>query len=125
MSFSTVWHDYNIQRTRRYDLVPKLLAVARPFLHDTKEKEISRLVETAERAKKMQEFGFALIGEQFEEEKNLGKELRSFLTNCHHHHALLLKNSYRDIENDLLDAEAHIHAHQGLIIGHHRKKERL
>ncbi len=120
MSFSTVWQDYNTQRLRRYGMVPKLIAIARPFV-TTKEKELHALMETLERARKLQEFGFALLGEQFEEEKKLGKEIRTFLICCHHHHALLLKTAYMDFENDLLDAEAHMHALAGLVVGLHRK----
>lgn len=124
MSFSTVWRDYNTQRQRRYQLIPQLTHLARGYVRD-QEKQLFTLTETLERARKLQEFGFALVGEQFDEEKKLSKEIRSFLIHCHYHHALLLKDVYRDMEHDLLDAEAHMHALQGLIVGEHRKKTRL
>ncbi len=124
MSFSTVWRDYNTQRDRRYGVIPKLLALCGGYLKD-KQKELLAITETLERASKLKEFGFALVGEQFESEKQLSKEIRALLVHCHYHHALLAKNAYTDIEHDLLDADAHMHALQSLIVGYHRRRIKI
>ncbi len=116
MPFSAVWRDYNIQRERRYKVAPKLMHLAWGYLAEY-QKEMLQLTEDLERAHQLKEFGFTLVGEQFEAEKKLSKDLRQLLIKCHHHHALILKDVFREHEHDLLDAEAHLHVLQGLVIG--------
>ncbi len=122
MSFTTnhsnVWRDYNIQRQRRHDYIPKLIAVAQPYLRNH-EREMYAITETAERSKQFKKMGVALLGEQFETEKKLSREIRGIIALCKHHHALLLKNTYMDIEHELLDADAHIHGLSSILIGSH------
>ena len=119
MPFSNAWRDYNIQRQRRYTQIPKLIAVARGYLK-THEHELYKLVESTERARQLKNLGLALLGDQFEEEKKLSKEIRTVIVFCKHHPALLLKNAYMEIEHELLDADAHLHALHTLIIGSHK-----
>lgn len=118
MSFSNVWRDYNIQRERRYRDIPKLLKLSRGYLKQN-EREVYALVTTMERAQQLKDLGLALLGEQFEAEKKLSKEIRAVIVHCRHHHALIAKNTYMDLEHELLDADAHLHAHHSLLIGHH------
>lgn len=118
MSFSNVWRDYNIQRERRYRDIPKLLKLSRGYLKHN-ERELYTLISTMERAEQLKDLGLALLGEQFEAEKLLSKEIRALIVHCRHHHALIAKNAYMDLEHELLDADAHLHAHHALLIGHH------
>lgn len=122
MSFSHVWRDYNTQRERRYREIPKLVKLARAYVDDHRD-DMYELVELAERAKQLKALGLTLLGEQFEAEKQLSKATRKFIVHCHHHHALLLKNSYMDVEHELLDADAHLHALHSLLIG--KRKMRI
>jgi hypothetical protein len=125
MSFKTippnVWNDYNTQRDRRYRYIPKLIAVSQSYLKNHS-REIYRITETIERSKQLGRMGFALLGEQFETEKKLSHEIRGIIALCKHHHALLLKNSYMDVEHELLDADAHMHALTALLIGSHKQR---
>ncbi|MCX6780604.1 MAG: LemA family protein [Candidatus Magasanikbacteria bacterium] len=116
MPVSNVWRDYNIQRIRRYTSIPKLITVARSYLKNYSS-ELYALISTLERAQQLQELGLALLGEQFEAEKKLSHEVRSLIVACHHHHALIAKTNFMDLEHDLLDADAHLHALNGLLIG--------
>ncbi|OGH62047.1 MAG: hypothetical protein A2848_01785 [Candidatus Magasanikbacteria bacterium RIFCSPHIGHO2_01_FULL_50_8] len=116
MSFSNVWRDYNTQRHRRYRDIPKLIALSRGYLKE-EQPAIYSLIEATERAEKLKELGLALLGEQFEAEKILSKHIRTTLVLCHHHHALLAKNAYMDLEHELRDADAHLHALHSLLIG--------
>lgn len=123
MSFKTtsnVWRDYNIQRDRRFRYLPKLIDVSRGYLKNN-EREIFAITESAERCKQLKDLGLALLGEQFDAEKKLTKEIRSFIVLCRHHHALLAKNAYMDLEHELLDADAHMHALHSLLIGSSRR----
>lgn len=123
MSFSTAWRDYNTQRGRRYRDVPKLITLGRGFVSE--EKACHTLTETTERCRQLKEFGFALIGEQFQAERELGAAVRAFLVRCHHHHALTMQTTFTDLEHELLDAEAHLHALHSIIVGHARKNQQL
>ncbi len=119
MSFKNppnVWRDYNTQRERRYHYLPKLISVSRGYLKNN-QREIFAITETVERCRQLKALGLALLGEQFDAEKKLTKEIRSFIILCKHHPALLAKNAYMDLEHELLDADAHMHALQALIIG--------
>jgi hypothetical protein len=75
------------------------------------------LTESLERARQLKAFGFTLIGQQFDAEKQLSKDIRALLIQCHHYHAMILKDVFREHEHDLLDAEAHLHVLQQLVIG--------
>lgn len=119
MSFSHVWRDYNTQRERRYRDIPKILKLSRAYVSDHQD-EMYEIVELLERAKQLKALGLALLGEQFEAEKKLSKAVRGFIAHCHHHHALLIKNAYMDLEHELLDADAHLHALHSLLIGKHK-----
>lgn len=118
MSFSNVWRDYNIQRERRFRYLPKLITVSRGYLK-THGREIYAITEQLERARQLKDLGLTLLGEQFEAEKKLSKEIRAFIVLCKHHPALLAKNTYMDLEHELLDADAHLHALHALLIGSH------
>lgn len=129
MSFTTkpssmAWQDYNTQRERRYHLIPKLIRISRAYLKES-ERPVSTLTAAHERARQMKEFGFSLIGEQFEAEKDLTKAVRAFLIQCHHHHALLARTDFCEIHHDLIDAEAHLSALSSIIIGYARPKRAL
>lgn len=121
MPFSHAWRDYNIQRQRRYRHIPKLIALARGYLKATPN-DLYTLIEAAERAEQLRDVGLALLGEQFEAEKNLSRHIRTVVVHCHHHPALLAKNDYMDVEHELLDADAHLHALHTLIIGSRRAR---
>lgn len=119
-SSSNVWRDYNIQRQRRYRFIPKLITVSRGYLKNN-QREIYAITETAERCQQLKDLGFALLGEQFDAEKKLTKEIRALIVLCKDHPALLAKNAYMDIEHELFDADAHLHALHALLIGSHQR----
>ena len=116
MSFSAVWRDYNTQRDRRYHVCPKLIKLAWGYLPNYR-KEMLLITESLERARQLKTFGFTLVGQQFDAEKQLSKDIRALMVHCHHHHALILKDAFREQEHDLLDAEAHMHVLQQLVVG--------
>lgn len=116
MSFPTTWRDYNTQRARRYRLVPRLIACARPFTTDHSQLAY-QIREGLERSRQLQAFGLTLLSEQFDQEKKLSKEIRAFLIRCHSHHALIAKNNFQELQHELLDAEAHLNTLASLITG--------
>lgn len=117
MSLSTLWRDYNTQRHRRYRAMARLIALGRPYLSQRR-LALTPFEETAARAQELSKFGLALLGEQFDAEKKLSRDIRTLVGECKHFHTLILKDSYRELEHDLLDADMHLHVLGELIVGH-------
>lgn len=120
MSFPTLWRDYNTQRQRRYRAIERLVHLARPFL-DTRRVPTTPFNESATRAQELSQFGLALLGEQFDAEKKLSRNARKLISECRHFHTLTLKDTYQELEHDLLDADMHLHVLGELIVGHHHR----
>lgn len=123
MSAPSVWHEFTTQRLRRYHLVPKLLRLARGYLAK-EEKIVLDLTARLDRARHLQSLGLILLGEQMEAEKNFTREVHTLLVCCQHHHSLILKNDFCDLQHELLDAEAHLTALQGLLVGEWRRAQK-
>ncbi len=95
----------------------RLIGLARPYL-DERRILTTPFAACATRAEELSQFGLALLGEQFDAEKKLSREARALITACRHHHPLIIKDSYRELEHDLLDADMHLHVLGELIAGH-------
>lgn len=118
-----MWQEFTAQRLRRYHLVPKLLRLASGYLVK-EEKIIAALTEKFDRTRHLQSMGLILLGEQMEAEKKFTREVHILLVCCHHHHSLIIKNDFCDLQHEILDAEAHLAALQGLLVGELRRVQK-